>query len=921
MNVALRTPPARPPIVDRAALDAALDEIARAYHGAEREAEVKALLKTALTDGHKLARSWLEEDGQGTACARAISHLMDEIISALHLYVITHVHPERGSKAADERLSVIAVGGYGRGTLAPGSDIDLLFLFPKSQTAWIGSVVEAMLYVLWDLGLKVGHAVRGLDDCLQLSRNDITIRTSVLEARAVCGDAKLVETLAQRFDKEVAQGTALEFVSAKLAERDERYRLTESSRYVVEPNVKEGKGGLRDLHTLFWIAKYVYRVRQVDELVDAGLFTRAELAQFRKSEDFLWSVRCHLHFLTGRADDRLLFEYQPDIAQKLGYKQHPGQSAVERFMKHYFLVAKDVGDLTAIVCARLEQRHAKRPPRLNRLFGRWRRVRSQLLSGTDFTIENERLTVSGQEVFRRDPVNLIRFFHVADREDVAMHPDALYHIRRSLRLIDKDLRENPEANRLFLEILSSRNAPETILRRMNETGVLGRFIPEFGKIVGMMQFNMYHHYTVDEHLIRAVGILSEMDAGTLKDEHPLSNEILPTISSRRALYVAVLLHDVAKGRPEDHSIAGARDMRELGPRLGLSSDETDTAAWLIEHHLLMSDIAQRRDISDPRTVQDFAAKVQSIERLKLLIVLTVADIKAVGPGVWNGWKGQLLRQLYWETEIILTGGHSAVNRKERVEVAKEETRAALADWSDAEIDSYVARHYDPYWLKVEPDRREQHARFIRRAETAGKRAATMFTTHAFHGVTEITVLAQDHPRLLAVIAGACAATGANITDAYIHTTTDGMALDTILISRTYALDEDENRIAERITNNVERALKGELWLTDALEKRAERRRRQTRAFHVTPRVIITNEWSDRYTVIEISGLDRPGLLYDLTSTVSQLRLNIASAHIATFGEKAVDVFYVTDLTGHKITSRARQDMMRAALLDVFEADG
>jgi [protein-PII] uridylyltransferase len=920
MTVTLRKPAAaRPPIIDRPKLDRDLDRIAKTHadDAAARQAAVKARLKEALTDGHDLARAWLDDDGQGTPCAQQISLLVDEIITALHRFVTIYVHPIVPNPAPTERLAVIAVGGYGRGTLAPGSDIDLLFLFPKSQTAWGTAVVEAMLYVLWDLGFKVGHAVRGLDECLKLSRSDITIRTSVLEARTICGDVPLADLLAQRFDKEVVQGTALEFVTAKLVERDERYRLTETSRYVVEPNVKEGKGGLRDINTLFWIAKYAYRVREIEDLVNVGLFTRAELSLFRKAEDFLWAVRCHLHFLTGRTEDRLNFEYQPDIAARLGYQRHPGQSAVERFMKHYFLVAKDVGDLTAIVCAALEQRHAKRPPKLNRFFGRWRRVRTHMLPGTDFTIENQRLTITGPDVFTRDPVNLIRFFHTADREDVDMHPDAMHLIRRSLRLIDRDLRENPEANRLFLEVLTSRNAPETILRRMNETGVLGRFIPEFGKIVAMMQFNMYHHYTVDEHLIRAIGILSEMDAGTLKDQHPLANEILPAITSRLALYVAVLFHDVAKGRLEDHSIAGAKVMLKLGPRLGLSPDDTELVAWLIEQHLLMSDIAQRRDISDPRTIHDFAEKVQSLERLKMLLVLTVCDIKAVGPGVWNGWKGQLLRSLYWETEIVLAGGHSTANRIERVQAAKAETRDALPDWSEAELETYMARHYPPYWLKVEPERRLAHAQLLKQAEAEGRLVATSFTTHAFHGVTEITVLAQDHPRLLAIIAGACAATGANITDAYINTTTDGMALDTIFVSRTHQNDEDESRIAGRIASNVERALKGDLWLTDAMQKRTEQRRRQTRAFDVTPRVIITNDWSDRYTVIEVSGLDRPGLLYDLTSTLSQLNLNIASAHIATFGEKAVDGFYVTDLTGYKITSPTRQEAIRRDLLAVF----
>jgi [protein-PII] uridylyltransferase len=925
MNIALRSLPTRhhPDVVDRAVLEADLDAIASLHAGdrAARAAAVKARLKAELAHGRELARLWLIEEAEGRACAQQISHLMDEVIRALHRHVVLHVHPMVPNAASSERLAVVAVGGYGRGLLAPGSDIDLLFLSPKDTTPWGNAVVEAMLYVLWDLGLKIGHSVRGLDECIRQSRADITIRTSVLEARAICGDVNLVEVLSERFDREIVQGTALEFVTAKLAERDERYRRTETSRYVVEPNVKEGKGGLRDLHTLFWIAKYVYRVREVQDLVAAGLFSRAELAMFLKAENFLWAVRCHLHFVTGRAEDRLGFEFQSEIAALLGYQVHPGLQVVERFMKHYFVVAKNVGDLTAIVCAALEQRHAKKPPKLNRLFRPWSKSRPRALPDTtDFLIENKRLTVKDDEVFVRDPVNLLRLFHIADRQDVDLHPDTSRLVTRSLKLITRALRDSPEANHVFLEILTSGNAPETVLRRMNETGVLGRFIPEFGKIVGMMQFNMYHHYTVDEHLIRAVGILAEMEGGLLSEEHPLSNAVLPEITSRTLLYVAVLLHDIAKGRPEDHSSAGAKIMRKIGPRLGLSPGDTETAAWLIEHHLLMSNTAQSRDLSDRGTIQAFAAKVQTLDRLKMLLVLTVADVKAVGPGVWTAWKAQLLRTLYWETELVLAGGHSTANRNDRVAAAKGQTRSDLAAWDDATYEAYAARHYQPYWLKVEPERRVAHALFLQQAERADKRLATSFSTHALHGVTEITVLAQDHPRLLSVIAGACAATGANIVDAYINTTTDGMALDSIFVDRAFADEEDENRRARRIATTIERALLGDLWLTDAMQKKTEQRVRRTRAFDVEPQVIVTNEWSNRYTVIEVAGLDRPRLLYELTSTVSKLNLNIASAHIVTFGEKAVDVFYVTDLTGSKITSAERQDAIREALLAVFRTE-
>jgi len=526
-------------------------------------------------------------------------------------------------------------------------------------------VVEAMLYVLWDLKLKVGHATRSVEECLREAGADMTIRTSLLEARFLFGARELFDSLVERFDKEIVAPSAPAFVDAKLKERDGRVAKAGASRYLVEPNVKDGKGGLRDLNTLFWIAKYVYRVREPQELVKAGLFTPEEFRQFALCEEFLWRVRCHLHFVTGRAEERLSFDLQRVIAERIGFAGRGGLSAVERFMKAYFRIAKDVGDLTAIVCAELEARQAKRRPVLDRMFGRFRRRRGGALEGEDFVIDNDRINVRSDQAFERDPVNLIRLFWLADRHNMPIHPDATRLATRSLRLINPSLRNDPEANRLFLDIITSRNAPEVVLRRMNEAGVLGRFVPDFGRIVSMMQFNMYHHYTVDEHLIQAIGVLTEIEAGHLGSEHPLANQIFGTIRNRRALYVAVFLHDIAKGRPDDHSEAGAAIARKLGPRFGLTEAEIDTVAWLVEHHLLMSNTAQSRDLSDPATIKSFAEVVQTMERLKLLLVLTIADIKAVGPGTWTGWKGQLLRNLYHETEVMLGGGAADLARSER----------------------------------------------------------------------------------------------------------------------------------------------------------------------------------------------------------------------------------------------------------------
>ncbi len=887
----------------------------------ERSELMQALvagLGEQLGEARAVAHAMLRKPRSGLAAAGLLSDTMDAIVTALHHAASRLFYPVENPSLA-ERVAVVAVGGYGRGTLAQGSDVDVLFLFPTKPTGWGESVVESILYPLWDLKLKVGHSTRTVDECLREARADMTIRTALLEARLVCGDAALFQELAQRFDRELVQGTTAEFVQAKLAEREVRVNRAGASRYKVEPNVKDGKGGLRDLNTLFWIAKYAYRVRDPRELVRAGLFTRQEFAIFARAEDFLWRVRGLMHILTGRAEERLSFDLQRLVAAEIGYAERQGLSGVERFMKAYFLVAKDVGDLTAIVCAALEERHQKPRPTLKNLLGGFTlQRRKPFLDRQDaFKVEAERLTVLDPWVFERDPVNLIRLYALAAKHDLAIHPDATHLVTRSLRLVNASLRHDKEANRLFLDILTSRRAPETALRRMNESGLLGRFVLDFGRVVAMMQFNMYHHYTVDEHLIQAIGKLSEIDAGLMAQEHPLANAIFPTIANRRALYVALFLHDIAKGRPEDHSIAGAAVARNLCPRLGLTEAETETAAWLVEHHLLMSTTAQSRDLADPTTIRSFAEVVQSLERLKLLLLLTVADIKAVGPGVWNGWKGELLRTLYYETEVVLAGGHSAIERRDRVGRSQRALAAELSDWSAHTVEAYLARHYPAYWLKVDLPRRVKHARFLRRAEAQGITTATMVETDSFRGVTEFTILAPDHPRLLAIITGACAAGGGNIVDAQIFTTTDGLALDTIFISRAFERDEDELRRAERIAGAIERALKGEVKIADLV---AQRRAPPPRAgtFSIAPEVIVDNALSARHTVLQVSGLDRPGLLYDLTTALGKLNLNIASAHIATFGEKAVDVFYVVDLTNAKITQTARQQAIRRALLAVFE---
>ena len=586
-------------------------------------------------------------------------------------------------------------------------------------------------------------------------------------------------------------------------------------------------------------------------------------------------------------------------------------------MKHYFLVAKDVGDLTRIFCAALEEEQAKHVPGFNRIFLTFSRRKRKLAGTSDFIVDNHRINIADNKVFERDPVNMLRLFWLADRHGLEFHPDALKLLTRSLALVDKALRRNQEANRLFLDILTSDRNPELNLRRMNEAGLLGKLIPDFGKIVAMMQFSMYHHYTVDEHLIRCVGVLAEIDQGHGEKAHPLSHELMPGLKRyREALYVAMLLHDIAKGRPEDHAAAGARIARRICPHMGLSAGDTELVVWLVENHLVMSMTAQTRDLNDRKTIGDFADIVQSVDRLKLLLILTVCDIRGVGPGVWNGWKGQLLRTLYFETELLLTGGFSELSRAERTQAARERLQEALTDLPAEERKRYAGLHYENYLLTVDLADQLRHAAFIRAADAAGKKLDTMVKTHQFEAVTEITVLAQDHPRLLSIITGACAAAGGNIVDAQIFTTSDGRALDTILISREFDRNEDERRRAERVGKLIEDMLLGRSWLPEVIEKRTKPKR-AAKAFSIEPRAEIRNALSNRFSVVEVEGLDRPGLLSEITGALSDLSLDIASAHITTFGEKVIDTFYVTDLTNGKILGEAKQEAIRLRLLEIL----
>jgi len=871
-----------------------------------------AVLKGALDEGTRGIRQRFEAgQADATACVHETCALVDDLIRVIADFTTDTIFP-CASPTVAERFDLVATGGYGRGELAPASDIDLLFLLPYKRTARVEQIVEFILYTLWDLGLKVGHAVRSIDECIRHAKEDNTIRTNLLELRSLWGDSELLAELRRRYAREVMVGNGPAFVVAKLAERDERHRRMGDSRYLLEPNIKEGKGGLRDLQTLFWIGKFLYQVDTVDELVAKGVFLKEEAAGFLKAQRFLWSVRCHLHYFTGRAEDRLTLDLQAEIGRRMGYTDHAGAVSVERFMKHYFLVAKDVGDLTRVFCAALEA-ESKRPPRFNFLpftLGRRKEMEGFLLDG-------ERLSVRIDHQFKDQPIDIMRLFHVSYLHGIDIHPRALRALTRSVGVVRR-LRNDPEANRLFLEILTGRDNPEATLRRMSEAGVLARFIPDFGRVVAQMQYDMYHSFTVDEHTLQAIGIAHALETGVLAEELPLGCAVARELVSHRALRVAVLLHDIAKGRGGDHSALGEKVAEKLCPRFGLTPEECETVAWLVRHHLVLSATAFRRDLEDEGTVRDFVEMIQSPERLRLLLVLTIADIRAVGPNRWNAWRGALLGELYHQALERMSGGLGPVRRQERVRLAQERVRAALTGWSNEEIDWFLSLGYTPYWLAFDTETQARHASLVREAERNGCPLDINTRIDRGRGVTEVTIYTGDHPGLFSQLTGAMALAGANIVDARIFTLNNGKALDVFWVQDAHAggpLDSGEK--LARLAVMTEQTLRGLVRPLQELAKRRPMLSPRTRAAKVEPRVLVDNQISSTHTVIEVNGRDRPGLLHDLTRTLTDLSLQITTAKISTYGARAIDVFYVKDVFGHKVAHATKIRLMHDRLMDVL----
>jgi [protein-PII] uridylyltransferase len=893
-------------VIDRRALAASVAEALAELGPKKARTRVVELLRAALNEGRaELTSRLAAHPSAGHEISQGHAFLADQLIRVIHDHVVGEVHP----RPKGERLTLLAVGGYGRGEMCPHSDIDIAFITPATPSKWAEKVIEAMLYYLWDLALKVGHSSRSVAEALKMANGDLTIRTALLEGRYLWGDQPLYDEVSRRFWSEVVKGTEPQFVSEKLAEREGRHKRMGDSRYVVEPNVKDGKGGLRDLQTLFWIGKYMHRVRLPAELVDAGLFTPEEFRSFRRAEGFLLAVRCHLHTITGRAEDRLTFDLQREVAKRMHYRDRPGKSAVERFMQFYFLQAQHVGHLTGVFLAHIDEQigNAKRAKGLLATF----RARPRDFKG--YRVFSGRICAPGDDWFRQDPVRLLEVFQLAEEEGLEVHPETMRMARRDATLIDAKVRADPRANALFLKLLTGRRDPEIVLRWLNEAGVFGRFVPDFGKVNAQMQFDMYHHYTVDEHTIRAIGLLSQIERGALAEDHPISTAIIPKLASRRSLFVATLLHDIAKGRGGDHSVLGAELALRLCPRLGLEPEETALVSWLVRHHLLMSATAFKRDLADSKTIDQFVTEVQSIERLRQLLVLTVVDIRAVGPGIWNSWKRQLLGDLYELAEERMRLGQKKHGRKERI-AAKRSRVAEMLGKKAGVIEALNDRFDDAYWIAEPEDIIALNLASYAVAKDAEDRLSISAQYYPARGATLITVIADDHPGLFFRIAGAIHLAGGNIIDARIHTTRVGKAVDNFLVQDPLGQPFREDSQLNRIRQTIEDALAGHIELVPQLARRPLARAR-AESFEVRPVVFFDHDASNRFTVIEVNARDKPALLNKLAHALFRCRLMVNSAHVTHYGERAVDTFYVTDLLGGKITSKDRLKQIEEALLE------
>lgn len=830
------------------------------------------------------------------------SHLIDKYIKKIAVFC-ADLH---GCKKPP---ALVATGGYGRGELAPFSDVDVLILTQDTIDGPVRKWIESLHAACWQAGIRLSYSVRSLSDCDTGLRGDLHFMTSLLEKRFIWGDKKLSRQLDKIYDQYLRDAGPGVLIAAKLAERDARHRKQGDSRALLQPNVKESKGGLRDLQNLFWLATLSDGARRLQDMVRKKLLSAAEARSLGQAHEFFWRVRCLLHLQAGRAEDRLSFDVQPDIAQRMGYDNPAPNLRAEAFMRDYFRMANETGYLTRILCTMLEVRASSG----GATAGSKKLALSEKVDG--FAIAQNRLLPAAPDSFVKNPAEIVRIFRVSQTSGFDIHPDALRQIRVLRTQSPRLLENNPDALALLREILLDRKKSAQTLRRMNEAELLTALIPDFANIFAHMQYDMYHVFTADEHTINAVDMLHKIENGDLQAEAPVSTVLFSQIHSRRALYMAMLFHDMAKGTGGEHAAKGAAIARRMCPKFGLDAAETEAAAWLVENHLLMTMTAFKRDLNDPKTIADFAAAVQSPERLKLLTIMTAADVLAVGPGRWNNWKAGLLRDLYARAQRILSGAPDMFDDVQATLLKQKAVRRLIGD-KTAALRYLADRAPADFWHSFAP---ETLAGFISALDkNAGAKEQTTVVRvlpAPAQDFTEVFVFTPDRKGLFATLSGALSAAGASIVSARIFTLPDGMALDVFQVQDLQGHAYDNAVFMQR---TVKSALAGGLDIEAEIAQRQHNQPRRGQNFRVVPQVILDNNASADHTIIEVTGKDRPGFLYAVTAVLTELGLQISAAKVATFGSRAMDVFYVKDGFGLKIIHSEKLARIEQALKNILE---
>lgn len=830
-------------------------------------------------------RLTFERERDAKATLREHTKLMDGIITQCWTALA-----KRSSDPAVGKVALFATGGYGRKQLFPYSDIDLVIVISNDQSEAVHEAAQTLLYILWDLGLKVGHSVRTIAQCCSMSRDDTTICSAMLDARIICGNTRLGRRLSAEFESSVMGAHTRSFITAKLAERQKRHKNHGDSRFSLEPHVKEGKGGLRDLHTLYWLARYVYGLRAIHELSRIDVLTKKEARQFGDAEHFLNHIRCWLHYHAGRAEERLSFDKQKALAEWEGVTAPNPNMAVERFMKRYFKTTKQVGDLTRIFCAVLEQKFLPPSPAAQQPL--------PLAKQDRFVLEGKRVNFASTLDIEAAPESMLELFQVAQWLALDIHPDALQRISRHAKHIPAASAETPKIVECFRMMLRHPGNLGVSLQRLNESGVLSKIIPEFAALVGQMQYDMYHSFTVDEHVLRAMSVLESLERDELSEELPLSAKLIRGLDAREVLYMAVLLHDIAKGLGGLHSDVGGDMARDIAARFGFSETECETIAWLVANHLLFTDTAYKRDLQDDATIAQFVEQIQSIERLRLLLLVTIADIRAVGPKIWNAWKGALLRELYQRAETALRTGvisQDTAALTQRIEAVK----TALSHWSPEAWHTYRDSVDGRFWMSCSETQHVRIAQLIEARRDTAQPLAIHYESQPEQAITELTLCTENRQGLVADVSGALATLGANIGMARLFITTDNEAILLLHIQNQVADAYRDDRKLGTLGDVLAQIWEGSLNPLDALDSRP-RYASSKDAFSVQTEILIDNELSDAHSIIEIATRDRPTLLARLTHTLDAQGLQISAAHINTYGEKAVDVFYIKDRYGFKL---------------------